>query len=125
MARILVIDDEDDVRLALAALLEDAGHSVLQAAEGSEGFALVLAHSPELVLLDIRMPGVDGFEILHQLKLDATTSDIPVIMVTDKGQQRDLAKARVLGARDYINKPWASGEVEMRVQWALLATDQG
>lgn len=121
MARILVIDDEDDVRLALVTLLEDAGHIVLEAADGVEGFALVLAHNPELVLLDIMMPGVDGFEILSRLKLDATTSDIPVIMVTDKGQQQDLAMARVLGARDYINKPWASGEVEMRVQWALSA----
>ena len=121
MARILVVDDSEDVRLALITLLEDVGHDVLEAEDGSEVIAMVLSGSPELVLLDVAMPGGDGFEALKRLKADAATSDVPVIMVTAKGRPEDLAMARNLGARDYINKPWAEGEVEMRVDWALSA----
>ena len=121
MARILVVDDSEDVRLALITLLEDVGHDVLEAEDGSEVIAMVLSGSPELVILDVAMPRVDGFEALKRLKADAATSDVPVIMVTAKGRPEDLAMARNLGARDYINKPWAEGEVEMRVDWALSA----
>ena len=121
MARILVVDDSEDVRLALITLLEDVGHDVLEAEDGSEVIAMVLSGSPELVILDVAMPRVDGFEALKRLKADAATSDVPVIMVTAKGRPEDLAMARNLGARDYINKPWAEGEVEMWVDWALSA----
>lgn len=121
MARILVVDDSEDVRLALTTLLEDVGHDVLEAEDGSEVSAMVLSGSPELVLLDVAMPRMDGFEALKRLKADAATSEVPVIMVTAKGRPEDLAMARNLGARDYINKPWAEGEVEMRVDWALSA----
>ncbi|MDA1258756.1 MAG: response regulator [Chloroflexi bacterium] len=121
MSRILVVDDSEDVRLALMTLLEDVGHDVLEAEDGSEVMAMVLSGSPELVLLDVAMPRVDGFEALKRLKADPATSDVPVIMVTAKGRPEDLAMARNLGARDYINKPWADGEVEMRVDWALSA----
>lgn len=124
MARILVVDDSEDVRLALMTLLEDVGHDVLEAEDGSEVMAMVLSGSPELVLLDVAMPRVDGFEALKRLKADAATSDVPVIMVTAKGRPEDLAMARNLGARDYINKPWAEGEVEMRVDWALSAASR-
>ena len=121
MARILVVDDSEDVRLALMTLLEDVGHDILEAEDGSEVMAMVLSGSPELILLDVAMPRVDGFEALKRLKADPATSDVPVIMVTAKGRPEDLAMARNLGARDYINKPWAEGEVEMRVDWALSA----
>ncbi len=121
MARILVVDDSEDVRLALMTLLEDIGHNVFEAEDGSEVAGLVLSGNPDLVLLDVAMPRVDGFEALKRLKADNATSDVPVIMVTAKGRPEDLAMARNLGARDYINKPWAEGEVEMRVDWALSA----
>ena len=121
MARILVVDDSEDVRLALMTLLEDVGHDILEAEDGSEVMAMVLSGSPELILLDVAMPRVDGFEAMKRLKADPATSDVPVIMVTAKGRPEDLAMARNLGARDYINKPWAEGEVEMRVDWALSA----
>jgi CheY-like chemotaxis protein len=119
MARILIVDDIEDVRLALMTLLEDIGHSVFEAEDGSETTAMVLSGSPDLVLLDVAMPRVDGFEALKRLKADPATADVPVIMVTAKGRPEDLAMARNLGARGYINKPWAEGEVEMRVDWAL------
>ena len=124
MARILVVDDSEDVRLALMTLLEDIGHQVFEAEDGSEVIAMVLSGSPDLVLLDVAMPRVDGFEALKRLKADDATNDVPVIMVTAKGRPEDLAMARNLGARDYINKPWAEGEVEMRVDWALSAASR-
>ena len=121
MARILVVDDSPDVRLALATILEDAGHDVIEANDGDQVFDLAVAESPELVLLDVMMPRVNGFDALATLKADTRTSPIPVIMVTAKGRPEDMAMARSLGAVEYITKPWADGDVELRVDWALAA----
>ncbi len=123
MARILVVDDNADVRLALSTILEDAGHEVIEAEDGEQVFDMVLADDPELVLLDVMMPRVSGFDALAALKADTRTSQIPVIMVTAKGRPEDMAMARSLGAVEYITKPWAEGDVELRVDWAL-ATSQ-
>lgn len=121
MARILVVDDSPDVRLALATILEDAGHDVVEAEDGDQVFDLAVAESPDLVLLDVMMPRVNGFDALATLKADTRTSPIPVIMVTAKGRPEDMAMARSLGAVEYITKPWADGDVELRVDWALAA----
>lgn len=119
MARILVVDDNPDVRLALATILEDAGHDILEAEDGEQVFDIVLEDKPELVLLDVMMPRVSGFDALATLKADTRTSQVPVIMVTAKGRPEDMAMARSLGAVEYITKPWADGDVELRVEWAL------
>lgn len=123
MARILVVDDSPDVRLALATILEDAGHEIVEAEDGDQVFDLALSENPDLVLLDVMMPRVNGFDALATLKADTRTSPIPVIMVTAKGRPEDMAMARSLGAVEYITKPWADGDVELRVDWAL-ASDQ-
>lgn len=124
MASILVVDDGKDVRLALAALLEDAGHKVLEAKDGSEVMGMTLTGQPDLILLDIVMPQMDGFETLRRLKADSRTYGVPVVMVTARSRGKDVALARALGACDYINKPWADGEVELRVSWALSSRRQ-
>ena len=116
-----MVDDSPDVRLALATILEDAGHDVIEAEDGDQVFDLAVAESPELVLLDVMMPRVNGFDALATLKADTRTSPIPVIMVTAKGRPEDMAMARSLGAVEYITKPWADGDVELRVDWALAA----
>ncbi len=121
MARILVVDDNADVRLALATILEDAGHEIIEAEDGEQVFDLVVSESPELVLLDVMMPRVSGFDALATLKADTRTSQVPVIMVTAKGRPEDMAMARSLGAVEYITKPWADGDVELRVDWALAS----
>jgi DNA-binding response OmpR family regulator len=121
LARILVVDDSPDVRLALATILEDAGHDIIEAEDGDQVFDLAVAESPNLVLLDVMMPRVNGFDALATLKADTRTSPIPVIMVTAKGRPEDMAMARSLGAVEYITKPWADGDVELRVDWALAA----
>ena len=119
MARVLVVDDEPDVRLGLVQLLEKAGHEVTQASDGAYVQSLVLLNPPDLILLDIAMSQVSGFEALAMLRADARTAAIPVIMVTAKSRPEELQQARALGAQDYINKPWAKGEVALRVEWAL------
>ncbi len=121
MARILIVDDSTDVRLALATILEDAGHEIVEAEDGDQVFDLAIEQKPDLVLLDVAMPRVNGFDALAMLKADTRTSPIPVIMVTAKGRPEDMAMARSLGAVEYITKPWADGDVELRVDWALAA----
>lgn len=121
MARILIVDDSIDVRLALATILEDAGHEIVEAEDGDQVFDLAIEQKPDLVLLDVAMPRVNGFDALATLKADTRTSPIPVIMVTAKGRPEDMAMARSLGAVEYITKPWADGDVELRVDWALAA----
>ena len=124
MARILVVDDNPDVRLALTTILEDAGHDVLEAEDGDVVFDIAVNQQPTLVLLDVMMPRLNGFDALAQLKADTRTNSIPVIMVTAKGRPEDMAMARSLGAVEYITKPWADGDVELRVQWALAAVKE-
>jgi len=121
LARILIVDDSTDVRLALATILEDAGHEIVEAEDGDQVFDLAIEQKPDLVLLDVAMPRVNGFDALAMLKADTRTSPIPVIMVTAKGRPEDMAMARSLGAVEYITKPWADGDVELRVDWALAA----
>lgn len=121
MKRILVVDDSDDVRLALATILQDAGYDVVEAADGEEFVPMALKHRLGLILLDVAMPRVDGFEALRRIKAESRLRNTPVIMVTAKGRAEDLSMARTLGARDYISKPWADGEVELRVGWVFQA----
>jgi len=121
LARILVVDDSPDVRLALATILEADDHDVVEAEDGDQVLDLAVAESPSLVLLDVMMPRVNGFDALAALKADTRTSPIPVIMVTAKGRPEDMTMARSLGAVEYITKPWADGDVELRVDWALNA----
>jgi DNA-binding response OmpR family regulator len=102
-------------------ILEDDGHDVVEAEDGDQVFDLAVAESPSLVLLDVMMPRVNGFDALAALKSDTRTSPIPVIMVTAKGGPEDMTMARSLGAVEYITKPWADGDVELRVDWALAA----
>ena len=124
MARILIVDDSPDVRLALATILEDTGHEIVEAEDGDQVFDLAIAQNPDLVLLDVMMPRVNGFDALATLKADTRTNPIPVIMVTAKGRPEDMAMARSLGAVEYITKPWADGDVELRVDWALAADQE-
>ena len=122
MPRILVVDDSVDIRLALTTILEDAGHEVLEAADGEGILEVVVSETPDLVLLDVMMPRVNGFDALATLKADRRTLGVPVIMVTAKGRPNDVALARSLGAFEYIIKPWTDGDVELILDWALSAS---
>ncbi len=123
MARVLVVDDDADVRAALRMLLEDDGHSVVELDDGLKVPDIISERGVDLILLDLSMPQVDGFEVLSMLLLDPRSASIPVIVVSARGRPDDKAQAMALGATEYINKPWGDGEVEFRVRMALSKAD--
>src|SRR5688572_22797675 len=119
MARVLVIEDERDIREVLAFNLKEAGHEVLAASEAREGLRLARDRKPDLVLLDLMLPDQPGTEVCRQLKADGATRDIPVIMLTAKGQEIDRVLGFELGADDYVVKPFSVRELLLRMQAIL------
>ena len=119
MTKILVIDDEAEIRNVVSALLRQAGHDVIDAEYGLSGFAMAQSENPDLILLDLMMPVVDGFEVLRRLREDPLTSRIPVIILTAKNDAASERACMNLGAVDYIKKPWGRQEIEERVAMAL------
>ena len=105
MARILIVDDSPTEMSKMAKMLEKSGHEVLQATNGADGVALARQEKPDAVLMDIVMPGLNGFQATRQLMKDPETSAIPVIVVTTKDQETDKVWAKRQGAVDYITKP--------------------
>ena len=119
MAKILLVDDEENIRLVVKRTLERSGYEVMAAADGLAGYQMAVRELPELVLLDITMPGMGGFMVLHKLKSNPATGHIPVIILTSSLHSRDEQVAREEGAIDYILKPWDRGVLEARVRNAL------
>ena len=105
MARILIVDDSPTEMFKLTGMLEKHGHVVLKAENGADGVALARQEKPDVVLMDIVMPGLNGFQATRQLTKDPETSHIPVIMVTTKDQETDMVWAKRQGAKAYITKP--------------------
>jgi DNA-binding response OmpR family regulator len=103
---ILHIDDERDIVTFVAAALGAAGAEVLTADNAADGFALAKKRKPDIVLLDIRMPITDGFQVCDSLKSEASTKHIPVVMITAMGQMKDVEKALAMGAAGYLMKPF-------------------
>jgi len=110
MARILVVDDSPTEVQTFKKILEQYGHEVLVAENGADGVALARQEKPEAVLMDIVMPGLNGFQATRQLTKDPETSHIPVIIVTTKDQETDRVWGKRQGASGYLVKP-VSGEV--------------
>jgi DNA-binding response OmpR family regulator len=104
MQRILVVEDDRFLRKAAEAALRRQGFTVLVASDGEEGLRVARSELPDLVLLDLIMPGLQGFEVLKLLKEEATTSAIPVIILSNLGQDSDVKKAMEAGAVDYMVK---------------------
>ncbi len=119
MPSILVVDDESVVRNVVSTLLKQAGYDVTIAEYGLTGYSLAQTGQPDLVLLDLMMPVVDGFEVLRRLKDDPSTRHIPVIMLTAKIDAASERECMRLGAADYIKKPWGPRELEERIGMAL------
>ncbi len=105
--QILVIDDEKDIVKLLQYNLEKEGYQVLTALTGEDGLETARAKKPDLVLLDLMLPGVDGLEVCRLLRADVRTSSVPVIMLTAKGSEIDQVVGLELGASDYISKPFS------------------
>jgi DNA-binding response OmpR family regulator len=104
MARILVVDDEPDILLMLRMSLEDEGHEVFLAADGEAGLVGLADHQPDVVVLDVMMPVLDGFGMLERKR--ATGDTTPVVMLSAKSEQADVDRALALGAVEFVSKPF-------------------
>ena len=109
--KILLVDDEEDILDFLELILEEQGYSVLKATSGREALAAAQMNRPELILLDIMMPEMDGWEVLKLLKADEEVSHIPVAMLTARTEMKDKIQGLQEGAIDYICKPFATKEL--------------
>jgi two-component system cell cycle response regulator DivK len=105
--RILVVEDTEDNRNIIRDLLTDAGYEMLEATTGEEGVAMAAEHRPDLILMDIQLPVLDGYEATRRIKANAALSHIPIIAVTSYALSGDDAKARAAGCDAYVAKPFS------------------
>ena len=124
MAKILVVDDEPDALELVSFNLKAAGHDVVTAQDGQEALKKARQTVPDLILLDVMLPEVDGMEVCKLLRRDAATSSIPIIMLTAKAGEIDRVLGLELGADDYITKPFSPRELMLRVK-NILRRRQG
>ena len=117
MARIVIIEDEPDLAMGLRDNLEFEGHTVAHGADGQTGLRLVTEHPTDLVLLDIMLPDLDGFEICRRLRAAGYT--MPIVILSARGQEIDKVRGLELGADDYVTKPFSLRELLARVHAAL------
>jgi len=115
MARILVAEDERDIRELIAFTLQFAGHEITQAANGAEAVELAPQLKPDLIMMDVRMPKMTGYEACEALKQIDDVKDIPVVFLSAKGQEDEIATGLGAGAIAYILKPFAPDELTRRI----------
>ena len=125
MTTVLVVDDEAPIRLLCRVNLEAEGMTVLEAADGEKGLELARAERPDVVLLDVMMPGRSGWEVAEELLADEATSSIPIIFLTARAEIRDRAKGIDLGGVDYVTKPFNPVELAPRIRDLLARVDAG
>ncbi len=111
MARVLVIDDEPDVLMLCRVNLEGAGHEVLEAPDGELGLALARSGNPDLIVLDVMLPRMDGFEVLENLGSTDETKGVPVVMLSAKAQVEDQLRGWNGGASGYVTKPFSPADL--------------
>jgi DNA-binding response OmpR family regulator len=121
--KILIVDDEKLILISTRIVLESVGYKVLTAASGEEAIRSAQEEVPGLILLDIMMPGIDGWETLSRLKEDPTTKEIPVIIFTAREHSRGRQLAREMGAADYFQKPFEPDELIAIVEEYLVPAD--
>ena len=119
MQRILVIEDENDIRQLLRFNLEREGFAVLEAADGLGGLHMATSELPDLVVLDLMLPGMDGCDVCRRLKAQPVTAAIPVLMLTARGEEVDRIVGLTLGADDYVVKPFSVRELVLRIRAIL------
>jgi phosphate regulon transcriptional regulator PhoB len=115
-ARILVVEDDPDISEMISYNLKKKGYEVMLAPDGEKAVTMSLSSRPDLMVLDIMLPAMDGLEVLKAIKQDGKTSGIPVIMLTAKGQETDKVVGLELGADDYMTKPFSPKELVARIR---------
>lgn len=122
--RILIVDDEDDIRDILKITLSEEDYEVIEAADGNEGLKAAQTKSPDLVILDYKMPYIDGREVCRRLKKDILLRHLPIIMLTGKGDLMDKVEGIDAGADDYIVKPFEPKELLARIRMIIRRTER-
>jgi DNA-binding response OmpR family regulator len=112
---VLIADDDEDILVLLRTVLERSGHEVVEAHDGAAALALAGERRPDLAVLDISMPELDGLEVLRRLRADAETSQLPVVLLTARAQEADVALGFETGASAYMRKPFSPRELSQRV----------
>ena len=125
LPRVLVIDDEAPIRLLCRVNLEAADMTVLEAENGPAGLAAARSERPDVILLDVMMPGMDGWQVLEQLLADERTRDVPIVFLTARAELRDQARGLELGGVDYITKPFNPVELAPLVVELLARVERG
>src|SRR5881396_4311928 len=125
MTRVLVIDDEAPIRLLCRVNLEAEGMQVLEASDGPSGLEEARREKPDVILLDVMMPALDGWRVAEQLIDDASTQDIPIIFLTARAEFRDRARGLDIGGVDYVTKPFNPLELAALVRDLLAGLDSG
>src|SRR3954467_13831335 len=123
--RVLVIDDEAPIRLLCRVNLEAEGMGVLEAADGPSGLDQAREHIPDVVLLDVMMPGLDGWRVAEHLLEDDRTNEIPIIFLTARAEFRDRARGLDIGGVDYVTKPFNPLELAPLVRELLARIERG
>jgi DNA-binding response OmpR family regulator len=119
MAKILIAEDERDIRDLVAFTLRFAGHEVFAASNGEEAVEMAPRVNPDLVLMDVRMPRMTGYEACKILKANPDLKDIPVVFLSAKGQETEIQQGLEVGAEDYLLKPFAPDQLTNRVKAIL------
>ena len=120
MAKILIAEDERDIRDLVAFTLRFAGHEVAAASNGEEAVQLAPKEKPDLILMDVRMPRMTGYDACRVMKADPNLKDIPVVFLSAKGQESEIQTGLDVGAEEYLLKPFAPDQLTDRVK-AILA----
>jgi two-component system phosphate regulon response regulator PhoB len=121
MGRVLVVDDEPDVLLLCRLNLQQRGHELIEASDGSSALELARERHPDVIVLDLMLPGMTGYEVLETLKLDEKTSDIPVLVLTARSLRADRERSHGLGASGFLTKPFLPSELCEMVESLLPA----
>ncbi len=122
--KVLVAEDQADIRGLIAFSLRFAGYTVIEAVNGEEAVAKASAELPDLILLDVRMPTMNGYEACSLLKAHGSTQGIPIIFLSARGQETEVKRGLELGATEYIIKPFAPDELYRRVESILEQSDR-
>ncbi len=120
MARIVIADDDADIRELVVFKLRHAGHQVVPVADGGAAVEACLSNRPDLVILDVMMPGMSGLEAARALRQEESMNGVPIIMLTARAQESDIEQGFDAGADDYVVKPFSPRELASRVE-AVLA----
>jgi DNA-binding response OmpR family regulator len=113
--RILLVEDEPELNRAIKIRLEAAGFEIISAMDGEEGLEMARKEKPDLIVLDLILPNMSGFDVCHKLKIDKEYKDIPIIMLTAKFQPNDIRFGIAMGADAYITKPYESQELFTKI----------